>query len=100
MPRRTRPATPRTPQEVEQNTAPPPMAPLSPHWAFVVQLREGTALTPEQLTGRAEHLVSGQARHFASLAELLAFIEQVLSPRGTTLAASSSSITAEESSAE
>ena len=30
--------------------------PLSPHWAFVVQLREGTALTPEGLHGRIEHI--------------------------------------------
>ena len=39
----------------------PPDAPLSPHLAFVVQLREGTALTLEGLHGRVEPSVSGQA---------------------------------------
>ncbi len=53
-------------------------APLSPQWAFVVQLREGTALTPDALQGRAEHIVSGQATLFVSLEELMAFMEQVL----------------------
>lgn len=53
-------------------------APLSPHWAFVVQLRQGTALTPERLQGRIEHLVSGQAATFSSLEEVRAFMERVL----------------------
>jgi hypothetical protein len=58
---------------------PPPLdAPLSPHWAFVVQVRQGTALTPETLHGRVEHIVSGQATRFTSLAELWAFMAQVL----------------------
>jgi hypothetical protein len=56
-------------------------APLSPHWAFVVQLREGTALTATQMHGRIEHIVSGQATMFCSLEELRTFIEQVLSQR-------------------
>ena len=55
-----------------------PNAPLSPYWAFVVQLREGTALTPEGLHGRVEHIVSGQAALFTSLEELGAFMAQVL----------------------
>ena len=58
-----------------------PDAPLSPHWAFVVQLREGTALTPEALHGRVEHIVSGQATHFSSVEDLLAFMERVLRQR-------------------
>jgi hypothetical protein len=48
-------------------TTPTAAAPLSPHWAFVVQLREGTALTPDALHGRVEHIVSGQATLFTSL---------------------------------
>ena len=60
---------------------PPPDAPLLPHWAFVVQLREGTALTPEALHGRIEHIVSGQATHFSSLEDLLAFMVRVLRQR-------------------
>jgi hypothetical protein len=59
-------------------TTPPPDAPLSPHWAFVVQLREGTALTPEALHGRVEHIVSGQATLFTSLEGLRAFLVRVL----------------------
>jgi hypothetical protein len=53
-------------------------APLSPHWAFVVQVRHGSGFTPDTLHGRIEHLVSGQATLFASLAELVAFIEKTL----------------------
>jgi hypothetical protein len=53
-------------------------APLSPHWAFVVQLREGTALTPEALHGRIEHIVSGQVSQFHSLEDILAFMARVL----------------------
>lgn len=60
----------------------PPVAtaPLSPYWAFVVQLRKGTPLTPEAIQGRVEHITSGQAMNFCSLAELLAFMVQVLPP--------------------
>jgi hypothetical protein len=60
----------------------PPDAPLSPHWAFVVQLREGTALTPEGLHGRVEHIMSGQAALFTSLEALGAFMAQVLAVPG------------------
>ena len=56
----------------------PPVTPLSPHWAFVVQLREGTALTPQDVQGRVEHITSGQATDFCSLAALLTFMEAVL----------------------
>ena len=55
-------------------------APLSPYWAFVVQLREGTALTPEGVQGRVEHITSGQATDFGSVVALLAFMEAVLTP--------------------
>jgi hypothetical protein len=40
--------------------------------------RHGTALTPEGLQGRIEHIVSGQAATFSSLEEARAFIERVL----------------------
>lgn len=61
-------------------TTPTPEAPLSSHWAFVVQLREGTALTPEVLHGRVEHIITGQATEFGSLGALLAFMARVLTP--------------------
>ena len=63
-------------------TPPISTAPLAPHWAFVVQLRQGTALTPAALHGRVEHIVSGQASLFTSLEELRAFMVQVLSTLG------------------
>ena len=56
----------------------PVSAPLPAQWAFVVQLRQGTTLTPEGLQGRIEHIVSGQATTFSSLTELCAFMEHVL----------------------
>ncbi len=51
---------------------------LSPHRAFVVQFRAETDVGQGRCTGRVEHVVSGQATHFASLEELLAFIARVL----------------------
>jgi hypothetical protein len=54
------------------------LAPLTPPWAFVVQLRQGTALSPEAIQGRVEHIVSGQASLFSSLEEARAFMERVL----------------------
>jgi hypothetical protein len=68
-------------------TTPTPEALLSPRWSFVVQLREGTALTPEALHGRIEHIVSGQATLFTSLEALRAFMAQVLTLRGMAPAA-------------
>jgi hypothetical protein len=53
-------------------------SPLLPHWAFVVQFRVETDLGQGRCTGRVEHVVSGQAIHFESLAELLAFLTRVL----------------------
>lgn len=53
-------------------------AALSPYRAFVVQFRTETDLERGCCTGRVEHVVSGQATHFASLEELLAFMARVL----------------------
>jgi hypothetical protein len=52
--------------------------PLSVHRAFVVHVRAETDVAQGQVAGRVEHVVSGQARHFHSLQELLGFIAQVL----------------------
>ena len=57
-------------------------SPLSPHRAFVVQFRVETNVTHGRYEGRVEHVVSGQATHFASLEELLAFIGRVLATMG------------------
>jgi hypothetical protein len=56
-------------------------APLTPQRAFVVQVRQSSALTSEALSGRVEHIVSGRATSFTSVGELLRFMEQMLSHR-------------------
>ena len=53
-------------------------APLSPRWAFVVQLRQGTSLDSTTMQGRIEHVISGKATTFSSLEEARAFMERVL----------------------
>ena len=52
--------------------------PLPTNRAFVVQLRAQPPGAPLAWDGRVEHVVSGQATHFHSLEELLAFISRVL----------------------
>jgi len=52
--------------------------PLPTNRAFVVQLRAQLPGDPLAWEGRVEHVVSGQATHFHSLEELLAFISRVL----------------------
>jgi hypothetical protein len=46
--------------------------------AFVVQFRAEADLKQGKLTGRVEHVVSGQATRFHSLDELLTFFAHVL----------------------
>jgi hypothetical protein len=53
-------------------------APLSVHRAFVVHFRVDSDVTQGRVAGRVEHIASGQAAHFASLEELLAFVARVL----------------------
>jgi hypothetical protein len=53
-------------------------ADLSVHRAFVVQFRADTVVEQGYLTGRVEHVVSGQATDFQSLETLLAFMARVL----------------------
>src|SRR5262245_28156905 len=55
-----------------------PPAPLSPHWAFVVQFRTEADVAAGLVVGRVEHVVSGQATTFQTLESLLAFIAPVL----------------------
>ena len=52
--------------------------PLPVQRAFVVQLHATAAVAQGQLTGRVEHVLSGQAAHFDTLDELLAFTARVL----------------------
>jgi hypothetical protein len=53
-------------------------SPLPPHRAFVVQLREHSDVPRRRWAGRIEHVTSGQATHFQSLKELLAFVSRIL----------------------
>lgn len=46
--------------------------------AFVVQLHATAVVAQGQLSGRVEHVQSGQAAHFDTLDELLAFMARVL----------------------
>lgn len=57
-------------------------APLSPYWAFVVQLCQGSGFTPNTLHGRVEHFVSRRATTFSALAELLTFMKCTLLSHG------------------
>jgi hypothetical protein len=52
--------------------------------AFVVQLHATAAVAQGQVTGRVEHVLSGQAAHFRTLHELLAFMARVLSALEST----------------
>ena len=53
-------------------------APLSPHYAFVVQWATDTQIAEGRMHGRVEHVVSRHATHFTSLDVLLAFMARVL----------------------
>jgi hypothetical protein len=53
-------------------------SPLPPHRAFVVQFRTETDIVRGPFRGRVEHVLSGQATHFASGEDLLAFCARVL----------------------
>jgi len=66
---------------------PPDLAtnkPLPVQRAFVVQLYATAAVAQGQLVGRVEHVLSGQATHFHTLEELMAFMTQVLAALDTT----------------
>jgi len=51
---------------------------LAPERAFVIQFHANTDVEKGHMTGRIEHVVSGQATYFESLEALLAFIARVL----------------------
>jgi len=56
-------------------------SPLPPCRAFVVQFHVEANVAHGKVNGRVEHVVSGQAAHFASVEELLMFIEHILTRR-------------------
>jgi hypothetical protein len=57
-----------------------PAHPLPAQRAFLVQVHAHAEVAQGHLAGRVEHVVSGQATHFASPEELLAFMARVPSP--------------------
>jgi len=52
--------------------------------AFVVQVHATAAVAHGHLAGRVEHVRSGQAVHFHTVDDLLAFIARVLTQREAT----------------
>ena len=50
---------------------------LAPEHAFVIQFHANTDVDRGCMTGRVEHVGSGQATHFESLEALLALISRV-----------------------
>ncbi len=52
--------------------------PLPSQRAFLVQVHAEAEVAQGRLTGRVEHVMSGQATHFASSEQLLAFMTRVL----------------------
>ena len=48
--------------------------------AFVVQVHGEADIAQEEVWGRVEHIVSGQAMHFEITQALVQFIVQVLKP--------------------
>ena len=56
----------------------PNAAPLPAERAFVIQLRAPTDGGDVVFAGRAEHIASGVAARFASVAELIGFVQQAL----------------------
>lgn len=52
----------------------PPAGRLAPEGTFVIQLRSGSDVAHGAISGRVEHVVSGESEPFASLAEALEFM--------------------------
>ena len=51
---------------------------LSIHRSFIVRVYPGVDLDAGEISGRVEHVVSGEAGEFRSVAELLCFIGRLL----------------------
>jgi hypothetical protein len=58
--------------------------PLPAHRAFVVQFSAQTNVELGRFAGRVEHVVSGHARRFQTLEELVGCLVQMLVTLGTT----------------
>jgi hypothetical protein len=69
-------STPRPAERARRGGPPLSPVPRSPYWAFVVQLQPDASGSPTQLAGRVEHVVSGRAAEFRSVAALVAFMRR------------------------
>src|SRR5262245_3999957 len=65
----------------EGGPMPAKRSPLPRDRAFVVQLSSDAEATVERLRGRVEHVRSGEAAHFESVEDLLAFVGEQLRMR-------------------
>ncbi len=73
---RTQPAH-AAPKRARRSSPSDPATPrLSPERAFVVQLENERPARRRTLRGRVEHLSSGEARRFGSLADLVGFMSR------------------------
>jgi len=56
---------------------------LSIHRSFIVRLYPGADPDAGEISGRIEHVVSGESEEFCSVEELLRFIGQLLRRKGS-----------------
>ena len=56
---------------------------LSIHRSFLLRLYPGSDLDAAEISGRVEHVVSGEAREFRSVSDLLQCLGQLLRRVGT-----------------
>jgi hypothetical protein len=56
---------------------------LSIHRSFLLRLYPGSDLDAAEISGRVEHVVSGDAREFRSVSDLLQSLGQLLRRAGT-----------------
>ena len=64
---------------MQQDTHSQSQTALPANRAFVVQFRADSNLPQGEIAGRVEHVMSGQAKRFASMEELTTFLTHVLS---------------------
>ena len=55
---------------------------LTAETAFVVHLAPTSLEAPDRALGRVEHVASGEAQRFATIAELIAFMRNTLEKNG------------------
>ncbi|HEY2386973.1 MAG TPA: hypothetical protein VGK30_08435 [Candidatus Binatia bacterium] len=64
--------------QTQRRSTPSETLNLSPDRAFVVEFGDAKVTRADHLSGRVEHVISGQAARFTSAGELLEFVHGVL----------------------